>query len=59
MWNELKVQMLDSIRVIAITSRRPGRVTFQKRCQALAPSIAAASYSSVGIAASPARNIMM
>lgn len=41
--NMLKVQMVESRITVMLTARRPGRVMCRNRCQALAPSISAAS----------------
>lgn len=41
--NMLKVQMVESRITVMLTVRSPGRVMCRKRCQAVAPSISAAS----------------
>lgn len=51
--NMLKVQMVESRTTVVETGRSPGSVTWRKRCQAVAPSISAASYCSEGIDCSP------
>src|SRR5262249_29623975 len=52
------VQISESMQVTSITCRRPGKVMYSQRCQALAPSTSAASYCSEGIACMPARYAM-
>ena len=52
--NTLKSQIVERITHTAMIGRRVGTVTCQKRVQALAPSSAAASYSSSGTVVSPA-----
>ncbi len=47
--NWLNVQITPSSTTVEETVRSPGRVTWRNRCQAVAPSISAASYSSAGI----------
>src|SRR6266540_6073588 len=54
--NMLKVQIRPSRVTVAATGRRPGSVTVQKRCKALAPSTDAASSRSASIDCSPPRN---
>ena len=46
-------QALPSVSVIAETGRSSGKVTCRKRCQAFAPSRAAASYSTCGMSCRP------
>jgi len=41
--NMLKVQIVPRRITVALTGRRPGKVTFENCCHGLAPSMAAAS----------------
>ena len=47
------------VRTKIVTGRSPGRVTCRNRCQAVAPSSSAASYSSAGMSWRPARKMTM
>ncbi len=58
MAKSLKVQMVDSSSTMITMLRMPGSVTWRKRCSTVAPSTAAASYSSPGMAFIPARKLM-
>lgn len=51
--NMLNVQMVDSRITVVETGRSPGRVMWRNRCQAVAPSISAASYCSLGMDCRP------
>src|SRR5262245_33598788 len=55
---KVAIQMVRSITVIAIIGARNGSVTLVKRCQGVAPSIAAASCNSEGIDFSAASSVM-
>ena len=57
--SSVAVQMAESKVVMMMTLLRPGRVTWKKHWMVLAPSILAASYSSAGITASPARKFIV
>ncbi|MNP69562.1 hypothetical protein D3C76_1656760 [compost metagenome] len=54
----LKSQMVDRIVTTAKTGRRMGAVMAQNRRQGVAPSIIAASCSSLGIVSRPARTVI-
>ena len=54
----LNVQIVESSTTMITMFRMPGSVTWRKRPTAVAPSTAAASYSSPGIAFMPARKLI-
>ena len=53
------VAMVEKSMVMAMMFRIIGSVMKRSRCRAVAPSMAAASYSSPGMDVSPARNMIM
>ena len=54
-----KVQMASSRTIVAMTPRSAGMVMYQNFCSGVVPSMSAASYTSSGIAWSPASSITM
>src|SRR5512134_1363035 len=57
-WKSEKVWITENTTTTSVTGSSSGQVTCQKRCQALAPSSAAASWRSGLIVCSPASSVM-